>query len=301
MAKEATEGFDLLYQSLFEGLSKVNMKSGFTYGVYRIRAIGYRSNGKRVITFRFIPAIVPRLKDLGYEPALMDYLCDTSPGLVLYSGGPCAGKSTSQASTLDYLNQSNALHIRTFEDPIEYALASNRSLVTQQVVGTDIEDYHTGVALALMQDVNVMAFGEINHIETLRAALKAANLNMLVFATVHAEDVASTVSRLLNEYPEADRRDATRQLARCLKLILAQKLIPNPTANQRLGLAPVTLAYQAAVFRKRKDGYGRGGNDLSRWGSLIMENRIHELSDRFAKRTGQDYETLFQVDSFIYG
>lgn len=301
LARETVGAFASLYQALFdEDADSKNTKSGFTFGDYRVRAIGYRTNGRRAITFRFIPAAVPRLRDLGYEDALADYLCVISPGLVLFSGGPCAGKSTSQAATLDYLNHHNSLHIRTFEDPIEYALASDRSLVTQQIVGEDVEDYHTGVALALMQDVNVMAFGEINSLDTLRAALKAANLNMLVFATVHAEDVASTVIRLLNEYPESDRREAARQLARCLKLILAQKLIPNPAANQRLGLAPVTLGYQAAVFRKEKGGYGRG-NEVSRWGNLIMEGRIHELSERFAKRTAQDYETLFQVDSFIYG
>lgn len=254
-------------------------KCAFNFKGVRVRLVHYRCNRKNAVAIRFQPSIPPTMFELGLPESLCKQLQDPSPGLVLISGGPCAGKTTTMAAVVDYYNRMPHFHIRTLESPIEFIHAPKAALITQQQVGSspedDVIDYNTAVEEALMQDINMVVIGEIKDLPTLRAALKAANNNLLVFATIHATDVSQTLTRILQDFPESDRQAASVGLARCLKLILCQRLLvkscnkaditsdePTPVLGYHAPfsynenrvaeteLAQIQLQVQAGVFNK---------------------------------------------------
>lgn len=203
-------------------------KAAFNYDNRRIRLCSYRAGSKQRLAMRFQPKEPKTLEELSFPKALRDELVSDKPGLILISGGACAGKTTTLFSILNEINHRRGAHIRTMEDPVEYELVGDKSIITQQTVGSgqkaDVANYGLGVEEALMQDVNVIAIGEIKDLDTLKAAIKAANLNLTVYATIHAPDVDGTIGRVLQDFPEADRKEAASALARCLRVVVAQKL-----------------------------------------------------------------------------
>ncbi len=249
-------------------------------GVVRIRSSCYLANGSQNIALRFLPADVPDYIDLGFPSGSHQLFADETPGLTLISGGPCAGKSTTMAAIVRHLAGTGRYHIRTLESPIEYLQEEGRSMVTQQHVGVEVPDYYTGVERALTQDVNVISIGEIKDLASLRAAIKAANLNMMVYATIHAPDAPSTIARVIQEFPEADRGQAAWALRNCIKLIMAQRLVPDD-AGIRVDpgggrLPKIKLTYQAISFRDAEN--------RPRFSQLILENNMREFHEMFTRR-----------------
>lgn len=215
---------------------------------WRLRIAAYKTNNREAFAIRFQQKEIPDISRLGLLPDLLDTLRDTSPGLILISGGACAGKTTTLHSIIKWLKNTQPYHIRTLEAPIEFIHTSGKSLITQQNIGPglDCPTYYEAVEDALVQDVNVLAFGEIKDLECLKAALKAANLNLLVIATIHAPSLGWTLARAIDEFPETDRREATLSLARCIKTVIHQKLVIARSAT----IAPATLSHQVTIGPK---------------------------------------------------
>jgi Tfp pilus assembly pilus retraction ATPase PilT len=197
----------------------------FSVGDRMLRAAFYKTAGGRGVALRVIPRFPRRLDTLGFSPELGSILCNTEPGLILISGGTSCGKSSTLASLIDHYGSNSDFHIRILEDAPEYAFHSDGSaLITRQTVGEDVPDYKTGVEACLVHDVNVLVFGELRDADSIRNAIFASTLNMMVLATIHAPDVSGTISRVLDAYNAQDRPEVLRQLNSSLKVVVAQKM-----------------------------------------------------------------------------
>src|SRR4051812_17612345 len=192
----------------------------------RFRVNILKQRGYLGLVARRVNTTVPTFEGLGLPPSI-EQLCKFDQGMIILAGVTGSGKSTTIASMLDYLNEREALHILTIEDPIEFLFKDKKSVVNQREVGIDVVDWHTALKHAVREDPDVMLVGEMRDRDTFEAALIAAETGHLVFGTIHAASAASTLGRILDLFP-ADMHQAIRQtLAFNLKAVVAQKLLPS--------------------------------------------------------------------------
>ncbi|MFO0808550.1 MAG: PilT/PilU family type 4a pilus ATPase [Gemmataceae bacterium] len=192
----------------------------------RFRVNILKQRGHLGMVSRRVNATVPTFAGLGLPPSI-EQLCKYDQGMIILAGVTGSGKSTTIASMLDYLNEREALHILTIEDPIEFLFKDKKSVVNQREVGIDVIDWHTALKHAVREDPDVILVGEMRDRETFEAAIHAAETGHLVFGTIHASSAASTLGRILDLFP-ADMHQAIRQtLAFNLKSVVAQKLLPS--------------------------------------------------------------------------
>jgi twitching motility protein PilT len=192
----------------------------------RFRVNILKQRGHLGMVARRVNNKVPTFEGLGLPPSI-EQLCKYDQGMIILAGVTGSGKSTTIASMLDYLNEREALHILTIEDPIEYLFADKKSVVNQREVGIDVCDWHTALKHAVREDPDVILVGEMRDRDTFEAAIHAAETGHLVFGTIHASSAASTLGRILDLFP-ADMHQAIRQtLAFNLKAVVAQKLLPS--------------------------------------------------------------------------
>jgi twitching motility protein PilT len=138
-----------------------------------------------------------------------------------------SGKSTTIASMLDYLNEREALHILTVEDPIEFTFTDKKSVINQREIGLDVRDWHKALKDAVRQDPDVILVGELRDVETFEAAIHAAETGHLVFGTIHAATAATTINRILDLFPPDKHIGIRQALANNLRAVVAQKLLPS--------------------------------------------------------------------------
>jgi twitching motility protein PilT len=192
----------------------------------RFRVNILKQRGHLGLVARRVNSNVPTFAGLGLPPSI-EQLCKYDQGMIILAGVTGSGKSTTIASMLDYLNEREALHILTIEDPIEYLFVDKKSVVNQREVGIDVCDWQTALKHAVREDPDVILVGEMRDRDTFEAALNAAETGHLVFGTIHASSSASTLGRILDLFP-ADMHQAIRQtLAFNLKAVVAQKLLPS--------------------------------------------------------------------------
>jgi twitching motility protein PilT len=192
----------------------------------RFRVNILKQRGHLGLVARRVNATVPTFEGLGLPPSI-EQLCKYDQGMIILAGVTGSGKSTTIASMLDYLNEREALHILTIEDPIEFLFKDKMSVVNQREVGIDVIDWHTALKHAVREDPDVILVGEMRDRDTFEAAIHAAETGHLVFGTIHASSSASTLGRILDLFP-ADMHQAIRQtLAFNLKAVVAQKLLPS--------------------------------------------------------------------------
>jgi twitching motility protein PilT len=192
----------------------------------RFRVNILKQRGHLGLVARRVNTKVPTFEGLGLPPSI-ELLCKYDQGMIILAGVTGSGKSTTIASMLDYLNEREALHILTIEDPIEYLFADKKSIVNQREVGIDVCDWHVALKHAVREDPDVILVGEMRDRDTFEAAIHAAETGHLVFGTIHASSAASTLGRILDLFP-ADMHQAIRQtLAFNLKSVVAQKLLPS--------------------------------------------------------------------------
>jgi twitching motility protein PilT len=192
----------------------------------RFRVNVLKQRGHLGMVARRVNSKVPTFAGLGLPPSI-EQLCKFDQGMIILAGVTGSGKSTTIASMLDYLNEREALHILTIEDPIEYLFADKKSVVNQREVGIDVSNWQIALKHAVREDPDVILVGEMRDRDTFEAALNAAETGHLVFGTIHASSAASTLGRILDLFP-ADMHQAIRQtLAFNLKAVVAQKLLPS--------------------------------------------------------------------------
>jgi twitching motility protein PilT len=173
--------------------------------------------------FRQIPTEVRSAEDLGLSKEVQA-LCSMSKGLVLVTGPTGSGKSTTLAAMVDLVNRSRTDHIVTIEDPIEFVHQSKRCLVTQRQVGLHTESFKAALRAALREDPDVVLVGELRDLETIAIAIETAETGHLVFGTLHTTTAASTIDRLIDQFP-SDRQPQIRvMLSESLRGVVAQVL-----------------------------------------------------------------------------
>src|SRR4051812_6503065 len=191
----------------------------------RIRGNAFTQRGLTAVALRMIPRSIPTPDDLGLPPVLRD-LALRHQGLVLMTGPTGSGKSTTLASLLDLINRTRGCHIITVEDPIEYVHEHKMAAVNQREVGTDTANFPTAVRSVLREDPDVLLVGEMRDLESIRFALTVAETGHLVFATLHTNDTAQSIGRMIDVFPAEQQAQIRVQLASALSCVVYQRLVP---------------------------------------------------------------------------
>jgi twitching motility protein PilT len=191
----------------------------------RLRGSAFTQKGEAALALRMIPADIPTFDQLGLPP-VAEWLARLPRGLVLLTGPTGSGKSTTLASIIDRINQTRSVHILTIEDPIEYVHQHGQSAVTQREVGTDSPSFERALRSALREDPDVLLVGEMRDLESIQLALTLAETGHLVFSTLHTNDTAQAIDRIIDVFP-GERQDQIRvQLGSSLGAVVAQRLVP---------------------------------------------------------------------------
>jgi len=207
-----------------EEQSQVDFSFGVA-GVGRFRANAYQQRGSLALALRVVPFRVRSLEELG-APAACNTLLNRPYGIVLVVGPTGSGKSTTLAGMIDRINETKPVHILTIEDPVEYLHNHKMAMVNQREVGTDVNSFNQGLKSALREDPDVVLLGEMRDLESMEISLSLAETGHLVFATLHTNDAAQALDRIIDVFP-AERRDQIQiMLAGALQGVISQRLLP---------------------------------------------------------------------------
>jgi len=206
----------------------------------RFRLSAFRQRGSISAVFRFVPATIPPLGELGLPPVLSELIMEKR-GLLLVVGATGSGKSTTIASMLDYRNEHRTGHILTLEDPIEYLFKNKKSIVNQREIGSDALDFNMALRNSLRQAPDVILIGEIRDRETMTAALAYAQSGHLVVATLHANNSYNALNRIISFFPIENRPALLQDLASATKAIVSQRLVRAAAGGTRQPAVEIML------------------------------------------------------------
>jgi len=221
-------------------------------GKARFRLNVYFQRDSVGAAFRLIPQEIKPLEALGI-PAQVSSLARLPRGFVLVTGPTGSGKSTTLASMVDLANREREDHIMTVEDPIEFLHSHKRCLVNQRELGADAKSFSLALKAALRQDPDVILVGEMRDLETISTALTAAETGHLVFATLHTQDTAQTVDRIVDVFPPSQQQQVRVQLSVALQGIVTQQLLPTSDGKGRV-VATEVLVPTPAVRNLIREG-----------------------------------------------
>ena len=196
----------------------------------RFRVSIFKERKRYGAVLRQIPNKLLTMEQLGLPPVVKELLFKPR-GLILVTGPTGSGKSTTLASMLDVINKERGVHIITIEDPIEFYHQSQKSLVTQREVGDDVPSFAEAIRRALRQDPDVILVGEMRDLDTIAAAITAAETGHLVFGTLHTTGAAETIDRIVDAFPTNQQAQVRTQLAAGLQAVISQILLPRLDAN----------------------------------------------------------------------
>jgi twitching motility protein PilT len=199
-------------------------------GIGRFRINVFQQRGHYVMALRAVKAKVRSFNEL-HLPAIIPTVADTPHGIVLITGATGSGKSTTLAAMIEHINITAKKHIITLEDPIEYLFVDKQSVIEQREVNIDTSSFASGLKNVLRQDPDVIVIGEMRDSASVVAAISAANVGHLVFATLHTADAAKSVQRILEFFPGPDREPMRQQLATTLHAVVCQRLVRTPAAE----------------------------------------------------------------------
>jgi twitching motility protein PilT len=246
---------------------------------YRFRVNLHRQRGQLAASIRSLPLDVPNLANLNLPPSLAD-LVRPSRGLVLFCGPTGSGKSTTLAALVEEINRTRTSHVITIEDPVEYEHRSNRSVVEHVEIGRDARSFPEALRAALRQDPDVILVGEMRDLETVATALTAAETGHLVLSTLHTNDAAQAVHRIVDVFPPAQQAQIRHQLALALNAIVVQQLVPRADGRGRMPAVEVLHATYPVRHHIRSDQTQKLYNELTlgkRHGMISMEESLAQL------------------------
>ncbi len=206
----------------------------------RLRGNAFFQEKGLSVALRIIPAKIPDIRTLGFPEFVIDGLTKRKKGFVLICGPTGQGKTTTLASTLQEVSTKRADHIITIEDPVEFLLPSNNSVIQQREIGRDVISFEMGIKAALREDPDILLVGEMRDYETISAALTMAETGHLVFSTLHTNNGPETISRIIDIFPSEQQGQVRSQLASTLSMIISQTLVPTIAGG-------LTLAYEVLV------------------------------------------------------
>ncbi len=247
-------------------------------GFSRVRFNVFRQRGTYAIALRILSFEIPNAQKLGIPNSVLN-LANKKRGLVLVTGATGSGKSTTLAALIHIIATSYAKTIITLEDPIEYLHSHNKSMVLQREVGYDTLSYANALRAALREDPDVILVGEMRDLETITIAITAAETGHLVFSTLHTNNAASTVDRIIDVFPPYQQQQTRVQLAGVLEGIIAQQLLPKEGGG-RVAAYEVMLATPAIrnLIREGKSFQIPSMVQTSKkLGMQMMDDAIYEL------------------------
>jgi twitching motility protein PilT len=244
----------------------------------RFRVNYYRDRGALAAAFRIIPTEIKDLEALGV-PDSVGRFAGLPRGLVLVTGPTGSGKSTTLAALIDLVNRTRADHVVTVEDPIEFLHENKKSLVNQREVGHDTLSFAAALKHVLRQDPDVILVGELRDLETISVALTAAETGHLVFATLHTQDAAQTIDRVIDVYPPHQQSQVRAQLAATLQGVVCQTLLKRADGKGRV-VATEILVTTAAVANLIREGKTHQiASMMQAGGALGMRTMDQHLAD----------------------
>ena len=193
-------------------------------GVGRFRGNAHYNRGALEAVYRFINDVIPNLNSLGHAP-IVDQICGIKDGLVLVTGITGSGKSSTMAAMVNRIAETRRSMIISIEDPIEFIFEHSHSLIKQREIGQDTHSFPNALKSILRQDPDVIVISELRDLETIQAAITAAETGHLVISTLHTIDAPKTLDRIIDAFPPNQQSQVVAQLANCLKGVISQRLL----------------------------------------------------------------------------
>jgi twitching motility protein PilT len=222
-------------------------------GLGRFRANAHYSRGSVEAAFRHIPDHIPSIDTLGLPPVVKQ-LCTLEQGLILVTGITGSGKTTTLAAMVEEINTTRSGVIISIEDPIEYVFTHKLCRVKQREIGTDTKSFPEALRHVLRQDPDVILISEMRDLETISAAITAAETGHLVLATLHTIDAPKAIDRIVDAFPADQQSQIIAQLANALQAIIAQRLLPKADGSGRVACTEVMIMNDGirALLRDRR-------------------------------------------------
>lgn len=240
----------------------------------RLRINVYKDFRGMAMAIRIIKNKIPTFDELNL-PELLEQLIHKKQGLILVTGAAGAGKSTTLAAMVDRINRSQARHIITLEDPIEYLYELDRSLINQREIYFHACSFPQALRAALREDPDVILLGELRDEETIATALSAAETGHLILATLHTCNAAQTVERMVDMFPLNRQQQIRSQLASTLQAVIAQQLIEKKDKSGRIAAFEIMLQTPAIQ-------------------NLIREGKFHQLAQTIKTASSSGMQTMEQ-------
>jgi twitching motility protein PilT len=244
-------------------------------GLGRFRVNVYRQRGVVNAAIRIVPSAIPSFEQLKL-PSVIRKIADEPRGLILVTGTTGSGKSTTLASMIDYINNSRSRHIVTIEDPIEYVHEDKQSIVSQRELLADTLTYPEALKHVVRQDPDVVLLGEMRDLDTMAAALTAAQTGHLVMSTIHTIDAMQTVNRVIDVFPPHQQNQIRYQLADTLRAVVSQRLLPHASGMGRVPAVEVMIV--TPIVRK-----------------YILENTLGEINGVMKQGAYYGMQTFHQA------
>ncbi len=233
--------------------------------VGRFRVNIFRTKNQLGLVLRVIPPVIPTVEQLGLPPVIKK-ICEEARGLILVTGVTGSGKSSTLAAMIDHMNSTSREHILTIEDPIEFIHQDKMARVSQREIGPDSDDFARALKSALRQDPDTILVGEMRDLETIDIAMKAAETGHLVLSTLHTNDAAKTITRLVEVFPHDAHAGVRSRIAENLRAIVSQRLLPRAGGKGRVVAVEILVATESIR-------------------EFIREDRLSEITDYLARNT----------------
>ncbi|MGI6784333.1 MAG: type IV pilus twitching motility protein PilT [Aminivibrio sp.] len=260
----------------------------------RFRGNSYFELGNMTLALRLIPMSIRSIEDLGL-PKVLHQITDLRRGLFLVTGPTGHGKTTTLAALIDEINGKRNEHIVTIEDPVEYLYKSKKAIVHQRQVGIDTRNFAEALKRVLRQDPDVILIGEMRDLETVSSAITAAETGHLVFATLHTQDAAQSIDRIIDVFPPHQQQQIRIQLSSVLVGICSQQLIPRSGGGRVVG-TEILLA-NPAVKNCIREGKTNQIKTLIQTGSGIG---MHTMEQCLADKVNEGLLTMENAMAYAY-
>lgn len=260
-------------QERFARLDEVDFSLSYPE-VGRLRCNCFLDHKGPALAVRRLPEVIPAYTDLNL-PEGLDFLAHLNRGLVLITGATGSGKSSTLASLIDTINRTYSKHIIVLEDPIEYVHHSRKSLVHQRGMHIHFSSFEGGLRSALREDPDVLLVGELRELESIRLALTAAEMGILVFATLHTIGAAQSIDRIYDVFPPEEQQQIRTMLSHSLEAVVSQVLLKRMDTPGRLPATEVLIC-NAGVRALIREGKSQ---EISNYIQSGRRRGMHTLND----------------------
>ncbi len=255
---------------------------GFAFGDKgRFRVSVFRQKGNLALVLRLIPSKILTFEEIGL-PKICQALCRRPRGLFLVTGPTGCGKTTTLATMINYINENFDRHIITIEEPIEYYHNHKKSIINQRAVGVDVASFSEALKRVLRMDPDVILVGEMRDLETIEAAVRAAETGHLVFSTVHTTSAAGTITRLIDVFPVSQQEQIRIQLSSNLIAVLSQALCPLAAGKGRIAAYEFMVVTPAIANLIRENKTYRIDSSIQtgkKLGMQLLDEHLWQLYD----------------------